>query len=71
MPKKAFKAKRSDFAVEMKTFKGNESTYLVMKVNGAYHVFTEVQAKDAARDCDPTMTKGNVRRMWDRIWARP
>lgn len=52
-----FKGKRSDFAVEMRTFKGKKGTYLVMKIKGAYHVFTEIESKDAARDCNPSQQK--------------
>ncbi len=65
-----FKPKRSDFAVEMKTFKGKGGTYLVMKTGGSYHAFIEVQAKDAARDCDNKFKKGNVRDMWNKLWAK-
>lgn len=70
MAKKPFKQKRSDFAVEMKTIKGKESTYLVMKFKRSYHVFTEVEAKEAARDCDNKFTRGNVRDMWDELWVK-
>jgi hypothetical protein len=71
MARKLFKPKRSDFAVEIKTFEGKEATYLVMKTKGAYHVFVEVEAKDAARDCDLTFKKGNTRRIWNKLWAKP
>jgi len=65
------KRKRSNVAVEMKTFNGKQDTYLVMKIDGAYHVFVEVEAKEAARDCDPTFKKGNTRRIWAKLWAKP
>jgi len=70
MAKHTFKSKRSDFAVEMRTFTGKKTnvTYLVMKNKRAYHVFSEIEAKDAARDCNPSRQKGNVVKMWDEIW---
>ncbi len=63
-----FKGKRSSFGVEMRTFHGKKGTYLVMRIKRSYHVFAEIEAKEAARDCDQTLKKGNVRSMWDKIW---
>jgi hypothetical protein len=70
MADKYLSPKRRDAAVEMRTFKGKERTYLVMKIKSAYHVFTEVEAKNAARDCDPTFKRGNTRRIWNKLWAK-
>lgn len=68
---KTFKKKRAGFGVEMRTFQGQEGVYLVLRVGGSYHVFAEIEAKDAARDCDPTVKESNVRNMWNQIWRKP
>lgn len=65
----AIKPKKQGLGLEMKTFKGKGGrSYLVFRTKqGAFHVFLEVEAKDAARDCG-TKTKGNTRTMWKGLW---
>jgi hypothetical protein len=62
-------AKRKGVGLEMKSFTGASGTaYLVLRTGpGSYHVFAEVEAKEAARDCGST--KGaNTRSEWNEIW---
>ena len=68
MAQSGVKPKRKGMGLEAKTFIGKSgNTYLVFKtLDGGYHVFTEAQAKDAAKDCGATGT--NTRRYWDSIW---
>ena len=42
--------------LEMRTFRGKDDvTYLVFRsTGGSYHVFAEVEAKEAARQCGTT-----------------
>jgi len=63
------KPKKKGLGLEMKTFqgKGGES-YLVFRTkDGSYHVFLEVEAKQAARECG-ARKKGNTRQMWGELW---
>ena len=64
------KKKREGFGLEMKTFAGSDgNTYLVFRTSaGSYHVFMEVEAKEAARQCGATEEK-NTRQMWASIWS--
>jgi hypothetical protein len=65
------KPKKHGFGLEMKTFqgKGGES-YLVLRTeNGGYHVFLEVEAKQAARECG-AIKEGNTRQMWGELWVK-
>ena len=60
--------KRKGVGLESKTFVGNSgTTYLVFRsTGGSFHVFAEVEAKEAARDCGG---KGsNTREEWRSIW---
>jgi len=55
------------------TINGNKgATYLVLCGHGGdYHVFVEVQAKEAAIDCgEVEQPTDNTRTMWDRLWQR-
>jgi hypothetical protein len=65
MPK-TVKVKRSGLAVEIKTFRGDKATYLVMRTGNTFHVFAEVEAKAAATDCgcpfDPR--HNHMHKMW-------
>ena len=55
----------------MKTFRGRGGeSYLVFKTkDGGYHVFLEVEAKQAAGECE-ALKEGNTRQMWADIWNR-
>ncbi len=64
------KAKRRGFGLEMRTFKGKAGRYLVFQTrDGAFHVFKEVEAKEAASDCGEKI-EGNTRQMWKEVWYR-
>jgi hypothetical protein len=65
------KRKKHGVNLEMRTFEGNDGvTYLVFRsTGGSYHVFAEVQAKEAARRCGAT--KGSTpRTLWGELWSR-
>jgi hypothetical protein len=66
------KRKKRGFGLEMKSFKGNDgSAYLVFRTSsGAFHVFVEVEAKEAARQCGGP-SRGNTRQMWEDLWINP
>jgi hypothetical protein len=72
---KTVKAKKSGFALEMKTFTGQKtkSTYVVFRTaKGGFHTFVEVEAKSAAVDCDPKLSRDpNTRALWKGLWAKP
>ena len=38
-------------------------------LDGSFHTFVEVEAKQAARECGAT-DEGNTRQMWESIWNR-
>lgn len=63
------KKKREGLGLEMKTFEGEDgNTYLVFHTSsGSFHVFMEVEAKEAARQCG-AMEEKNTRGMWIDIW---
>jgi len=63
------KRKRQGVGLEMKTFKGNDKqNYLVFRTpKGSYHVFLEVDAKEAATHC-AAPRKGNTRQIWKQLW---
>ena len=63
------KQKRQGLGLEMKTFKGDEGqNYLVFRTGkGSYHVFLEVDAKEAATHCG-IPRYGNTRQMWNDRW---
>jgi len=65
------KPKKHGFGLEMKTFQGKVGEfYLVFRAkDGAYHVFLEIEAKQAARDCGASK-EGNTRQMWGEIWNK-
>jgi hypothetical protein len=64
------KPKRRGVDLEMRTFKGAEGRYLVFRTPyGSYHVFKEVEAKQAARDCGAKL-EANTREMWKQVWDR-
>jgi hypothetical protein len=63
-------AKRDGFGLETKTFTGKSGkTYLVFRTpKGAFHAFTEIDAKEAAQDCR-SASIGNTREQWKSIWT--
>lgn len=65
----AIKEKRRGVGVEIRTFRGrNHAVYLVLRTTkGSYHVFKEVEAKDAARRCG-AKGNGNTRQLWAELW---
>jgi hypothetical protein len=63
--------KRSDVRVEIKTFSGKKCNYLVITAgDGKFHVFAEVQAKEAAIDCGCKLNprSNNPTTMWRERW---
>lgn len=65
------KEKREGSALAFKTFTANDGTrYLVFRsLEGSFHVFAEVEAKQAARDCGAAEL-ANTRQMWESIWNK-
>lgn len=55
--------------LEMRTFTGSSGkTYLVLKtLDGGFHVFAEVEAKEAANDCGAA--RGSTRQEWGQLWG--
>ena len=68
---KTFKAKRSGAGLETRSFTGESgASYVVFRTaRNAYHVFVEVEAKEAARDCGGPAT-GTTAQMWSDIWKK-
>jgi hypothetical protein len=67
----ALKPKPQGRGLEIKSFTGNDGkSYLVFRTpRGAFHVFREVEAKEAARQCGATAAAGkNTQTMWKSIW---
>ena len=71
---KGISFKRSGVGLEMRVFTARRRRrYLVLRTpRGAFHVFAEVQAKDAAVDCGSTFDRStaNTRQMWQGLWSR-
>lgn len=65
------KKKRGGFGLEMKTFSGKDGNeYLVFRTgSGSYHVFMEVEAKEASRQCGAAEGH-NTRSMWRSLWGK-
>jgi len=63
------KEKRQGSGLGMKIFTGKDgNSYLVFRtLEGSYHAFIEVEAKQAARECGATQER-NTRQMWEEIW---
>lgn len=67
----AMKEKRQGLGLDIRSFKGKDgATYIVFKTTkGSYHVFKEVEAKEAARQCGAeSQTDRNTRQMWGELW---
>jgi hypothetical protein len=66
-----YKVKRRGTGLEMRIFKGSRDDYLVFRERtektNTYHVYVEVEAKQAARDCGAT-GRGTTPQIWDRQW---
>lgn len=62
---------RSHYPLDIKTFEGDSGeTYLVFRNhNDEFHVFAEVQAKEAAMDCGAP-DEGNTQHRWRTLWDR-
>jgi len=65
------KDKREGAELAFKTFIGSDSTrYLVFRsLEGSFHVFAEVEAKQAARECG-AVELANTRQMWESLWEK-
>jgi hypothetical protein len=61
--------KRAGVGLETRMFNGRNSSYMVFRTKrGGYHVFIEVEAKQAAVDCGAPKG-GNTQAMWDGVWS--
>jgi len=70
---KKFTAKRSGTEIGMRTFGGKSGkSYLVFRERDSivFHVFTEVEAKEAAQDCGADTSKGTTASNWTELWDR-
>ncbi len=67
----ALREKRRGRGLEMRSFTGHDGrNYLVFRTSGgSFHVFAEVEAKEAARQCGATR-EANTRQMWGEVWDR-
>ena len=65
------KEKREGRSLEIKTFLGQDgNNYLVFRtLDGSFHTFVEVEAKQAARECGAA-EGANTRQMWESIWNK-
>jgi len=67
----AIKKKKKGYGLEIKTFRGRDgASYLVFRTReGAFNVFVEVEAKEAARQCGAS-GEGTPRQMWGSLWGK-
>ncbi len=65
----AVKNKKAGFGLEMKAFNGKDGNdYIVFRTKaGSFHVFMEVEAKEASRQCGAKQ-EGTTRQMWQKVW---
>ena len=65
----SIKQKKRGLGIEMRTLAGRDGrAYLVFRTaKGTYHVFAEVEAKQAARECGASR-EGTTHQMWNEIW---
>jgi hypothetical protein len=63
------KAKRDRSRLGFQVFDGEDGNrYLVFRsLDGSFHVFTEVEATEAAKQCG-AVDKGNTRSLWESLW---
>lgn len=63
--------KRKGYEIGIRTFTAKsktKETFLVIKTGNEFHVFTEVEAKEAARACG---SEGKTTRiMWEKLWKK-
>jgi hypothetical protein len=66
------KDKREGTQLGFKTFDGADGErYLVFRtLDGSFHAFVEVEAKEASRQCGAA-EGANTRAMWESIWDLP
>ena len=65
------KDKREGTELGFKTFVSSDGIrYLVFRsLEGSFHVFAEVEAKQAARECGAAELT-NTRQMWESLWEK-
>ena len=65
------KPKKQGASLEIKTLSGSDGNqYVVFRtLDGSYHTFVEVEAKQAARECGAE-EGANTRQMWESIWKQ-
>ena len=65
------KEKREGYELPFKSFVGTDGKrYLVFRTDhGSFHVFAEVEAKQAARECGAEEL-ANTRLMWESLWDK-
>jgi hypothetical protein len=62
--------------IAFKTFTTAEGKNLLVfrTSSGEFHVFKEVEAKEAAKECGADLTRlgfeNNTRELWDYLWAK-
>ncbi|MEX2170513.1 MAG: hypothetical protein WD851_14455 [Pirellulales bacterium] len=69
----ATKGKRKGLGLDIRMFDGKEGeSYIVFKTTkGSYHVFKEVEAKQAALQCGSNAEGNtNTRQMWGTLWKQ-
>jgi hypothetical protein len=61
---------KANYEMGMRTFVGKSGiNYLVFKApDGSYHTYTEIVARDAARDCGAVGDDMNTRNLWGQLW---
>jgi hypothetical protein len=69
-----FTGKKSGFEIGMRTVVGKSgATYLVFRerARDVFHVFVEVEAREAATDCGAGNDERNVQAVWSDLWDPP
>jgi hypothetical protein len=65
-------AKNQGYGLEIRTFEDQSGrTHIVFKsLDGSYHAFVEVEAKQAAIDCGSRLSRdeNNTREHWKSLW---
>lgn len=66
------KEKLAGTELGIKVFDGKDGNrYLVFRtLDGSYHAFVEVEAKQVARECGAE-ERTNIRLMWGSLWDKP
>ena len=65
--------KKKGLTLDMRTFQGeSEKTYIVFREKKSssysYHVFQEIEAKEAANDCGEK--NGHTNKRWKNLWDK-